>query len=161
MRTKSRVRGDRRLELFGGDLEAGVHKGRHDDGCGIGDQDHVRIRHPIGRGDDDLIPGIEQGQAEVEEALLGATGDQDLLGRVVQCVVTLEFLDDRLLQAGRAVDGRILGEAALDRVHRRRLDVFRGVEIRLSGAQPDHVLAAGLERCGAGGDRKGGEGLMR
>jgi hypothetical protein len=65
----------------------------------------------------------------------------------------------RRLQAGGAVDRGVFGEARVDRADRRVLDVLRGVEVGLAGAEADDVAAFGLERGGAGRDGQGGGGL--
>ncbi len=107
-------------------------------------------------------PGSRIACAEVVEALLAAARHQDLVGRVVEAVVALELVDNGLFQTRRAIDRGVLGLALGDRLARGVLDMFRGVEIRLAGAQPDHVLAFGTKCGGTGGDgqcRGGFDGL--
>ena len=152
-------RGDRRFQLRRGDLEALLDAGLDDHRLAVGEDDDVGIRHPVGRGNDDFVAGVDHGLRQVEEALLAAARHQNLLGRVVESVVALELGDDRRLQAGGAVDRRVFGEARVDRRDRRILDVLRGVEIGFAGAEADDVAAARLERGGAGGDGQGGGGL--
>jgi hypothetical protein len=53
--------------------------------------------------------------------------------------------DDGLLQAGRAADRGVLGEAIADCLDRRFLDMGRRVEIRFAGAQRQHVQTLGLQ----------------
>jgi hypothetical protein len=132
-------------------LGAGVHQHR----CGAGEQHHVGIGHPVGCRDDHLVAGVEHRLGQVEEALLAAAGDQDLLRRIVQAVVALELGDDGALEFRRAVHGGVLGEAVADGGDGGLFDVIRGVEVRLAGAKADHVLAGGAQLLGAGGDGEG------
>jgi hypothetical protein len=148
------LRGDRRLELFGGDLEIGLHAAGDDHRSGTGEQHHVRVGDPVRSRHDHLVARVEQRLGEIEEALLAATRDQDLLGAVVEAVVPLELVDHRLLQRRGAADRGILGHPRADRLDGRILDVLRGVEVGLAGSQADDVLALGLELIGTGGDRE-------
>ena len=150
---------DRALQVLGAQLEAVVLRAGHGDRLALGQQDHVRIGDPEGRRDDHLVARVQGRHQGVVEHLLAAGADGDLLGLVVQAVVALELLDDRRLQLGRAVDRRVLGLAALDGGDGRLLDVVRGVEIRLAGAQADDVAAGGLELAGLLGHRDGRRGL--
>ncbi len=104
-------------------------------------------------------PGLITACTRLKKLCLPPQETRICLARVVQPVVALELGDDRLLQAGRAVDRGVFGEAPVDRGDRRVLDVLRRVEIRLAGAEADDVLAFGLERGGAGGDGEGGGGF--
>ena len=122
-------------------------------------QHHVRVGHPVGRRDHHLVARVDYRLGQVEEALLAAAGDQDLLRGKVEAILPLELGDHRGLEAGHAVYRGVLGEALIDRLDGRGLDVIRGVEVRLPGAQPDDVLAGGLEGLGPGIDGEGGGGL--
>ncbi len=106
-------------------------------------------------------PGSSMRLRQVVEALFAAARHQDLVGRIVQAVVALELVDDRLFQAGRAVHRRVFGLAVGDRLARGLLDVLRGIEVRLAGTQADHVFAFGTQRRGAGGDGQSRGGLDR
>ena len=68
---------------------------------------------------------------------------------VGDAVVALELRDDRVLELGDAVDGRVAREALADGVDAGVRDVRGRVEIRLAGAQADDVLALGLQLRGA------------
>ena len=104
-------------------------------------------------------PGLITASTRLKKLCLPPHDDQDLLGRVVEAVVALEFGDDRLLQAGGAAHRGVFGEARVDGLDRRVLDVLRGVEIGLAGAEADNVAAGRLELGGTGGDGEGGGGL--
>ena len=67
--------------------------------------------------------------------------------------------DDRVLQLVDPVDVRVAREAALDRVDARLRDVRGRIEVRLAGAEADHVLAFRLQAGGTGGDGERGRGL--
>jgi hypothetical protein len=147
------------FELPRRDLVAGsrVRIGR--DGQAIGQQHHVRVRHPVGRGDDDLVARIDHGHAQVEQRLLGAGGDQDLVALVGEAIVALELGDDRVFEFRHAVGIGVAREAALDGGDSGRTDVGRRVEVGFSHRQADHVLAFALQLRGAGGHGKRGGGL--
>ena len=66
-------------------------------------------------------------------------------GLVVEPVLALEFLRDRLAQRRNAEHRRILGLAAADRGDRRLLDVVGRVEIGLADRQRDHLPAFRLQ----------------
>ena len=90
-------------------------------------------------------PGLSVAIKRVVEHLLAAGADDDLARLVVEPVLALELARDRGLEFGNAVDRGVLrGLAALDRLDRRLLDVVRRVEVRLAGAEPDHVAARRL-----------------
>jgi len=115
------------------------------------------VGHPVGRRDDDFVVArIEQRQRQVEEALLAAAGNQDLVALVFQAIVALELGDNGVLEFRRPVHGRVLGLAGINRGHGGILDVPGGVEIRLTGAKADNVLARRPQFSGLAGDGEGG-----
>ena len=118
-------------------------------------QNDVRIAHPIGRGDDDLVAGIERGEQGVVQHVLAAAADGDLVRLVVEAVLAGELFADRLLELGNAVDRGIFGLAALDGVDRRLLDVVGSVEIGLAGAKTNDVEAGGFHLARLVRDRHG------
>ena len=128
------------------------------DRLAAGEQHHVRIAHPIGRRDDHLVAGIERRHQRVVEHLLAAGADDDLRRLVVEAVLALELARrPRAFSSGMPSTARVLrGPAALDRLDRRLLDVVGRVEIRLAGAEPDHVAARLFERARLVGHRDGG-----
>jgi len=155
----ARLGGDGFGQLFWCQLEALRDVGPNDDRLAFGDEDDVGIGHPVRRGDDDFVAGIDGCQNEVEEALLAAAGDQDLFGGIVQAVVALELGDDGLLQRGGATHRGVLGETLVDGRDGGILDVLRCIEIRLAGSQSDDVLAFGFQFGRTGGDGEGGRRL--
>jgi len=147
--------GDRRLQLAGGDLEMLVGTGVGEHGHAAGQQRHVRIGDPVGDRDDDFVARIENGLGQVVEALLAATGDQDLLRSIIEAVVALEFVDDGLFQRGGTIYRCILGKAVAYRLDGRFLDMVGGVEVRFTRPQSNDVLAGGPHLGGAGSDGQG------
>ena len=123
------------LELGGRDLELLIGPGVDQDRGAAGQQGHVRVGDPVGRGDDHLVARVQDRLGQVVEALLAAAGDQDLVRLVLEAVVALELGDDGLLELRRAVHRRVLGEAVVDGRDGGLLDVIRGVEVRLPGAR--------------------------
>src|SRR6185436_13620230 len=140
------------LEFSRRDLESALNARKDKYRRAIGDEHHVGIGHPIGRRDDRFVARVEQRTTKVEDGLLGTARDEDLRALVLEAVVAAELGDDRILELVRALNGRVAREPAADRSDAGILDVHRGVEIRLAGAEPDDVLALGLETRGARGD---------
>ncbi len=100
------LRRDRLFQRIGLQLEAVRGRAHHRHRFAAGERHHFRIAHPIGRGDDDLVAGIDGGHQRVVEHLLAAGPDDDLVRLVGQTVLALKFGDDRLLQLGNAVRPR-------------------------------------------------------
>ena len=152
-------RRDRAFEVFRLELEAVLEFRRHDDRLAPVDRDHLRIAHPIGRGDDDLVALVHRDEEGVVEDLLAAGAD-DRVGRlVVEAVLAPEFCRDRLAQGRNAEHRRIFCLAALDRLDRRVLDVVRRVEIRLADRQRNDVPPLGFEIARLLRHRHGGGGF--
>ena len=149
----------RGLELGRADLEVLIGPGMDQYRRTAGQQDDIRVGNPVGRRDHHLVTRIDDRQGQIEEALLAAAGHQDLVRGVVEPVLAFELGDHGRLEAGGAVHRGIFGETLVDRLDGRGLDVVRGIEVRLTGTQPDHVLSGRLEGLGAGIDGEGGRGL--
>ena len=120
-------------------------------------QHDFRIAHPVRRGDNDLVAGVQRGDQRIEQHRLSARRDVHLGRLVVQPVFTLELAADRLLKFRDAVRGRVLRLAFADRADGGFLDVLRRVEIRLAGAEADHIQTLALHLVGLGrhGNRGG------
>ena len=78
------ARRDRRFQVLGAQLEAVVLAARHQYRRAVGQADDVRVADPARAGDDHLIAGVQRRQEGVEDHLLAAGGDDDLLRLVVQ-----------------------------------------------------------------------------
>ena len=86
------LRRDRRFQVLGAQLEAVVLRARHQHRLAVGQRDDVGITDPARAGDDHLIAGVQRRQHGVEDHLLAAGGDDDLLRLVVDAGVALELL---------------------------------------------------------------------
>ena len=140
----------------GAQLEAGVDPAWHDHRRRPHELDDVGIADPIGRGDDDLVADVERRRHRVEDRLLAADVDGDLVEPVVEAVVASELGLDRGLQFGRAVDLGVFGLATTDRRDGGILDEIGGIEVGLARAEADDVaaLALQLRRLVGDGDRR-------
>ena len=142
------LRRDRTLELLRRHLEAARHAGDDFHRLAAGEQHHFGIAHPIRRRDDHFIAGVQRRHERVVQHLLAAGANGDLARLVVEPVLALELLDDRVLELGDAVDVRVFRSlSAFDRLDRRLLDVVGRVKIRLAGTKADHVAAGQFERA--------------
>ena len=139
------ARRDRALEVRRLQLEPVVDRGRHDDRRAAVDRHHLRIAHPIGRGDDDLVALVHGDEEGVVEDLFSPGRDDRVGCLIVEAVFALELGRDRLAQGRNAEHGRVLGLAALDRLDRRLLDVVGRVEIGLADRKRDHLPSFGFE----------------
>ena len=146
-------------QLLGGDFETLLLGGGDDHRHAAGQLDHRRVGNPVGRRNDHLVAGVEQGLGQVVEGVLAATGDDDLLVFVLQLVFPDQLGPDRFFKFRNAGHRRVAGEAVLDGLDGGGLDVFRGVEIRLAGAEIDDIDAGGLHGLGLGGNGQGGRGF--
>ena len=122
-------------------------------------QHHVGVRYPIRGRYDDFVARRKCCHECVIEHLLAAGADGDLLGRISEAILALEFCDDGFFQFCRAIDCRVFGVAALNRLDRGFLDVVGRIEIRLAERERDDIFALCFERIGLGGDGDGGGGL--
>jgi len=148
----ARLRRDRGFELGGLQAETRLGIAGDQHRLGLGDLDDVGIGGPVGRGDDHLVAGVEGRHYRVEQDLLGAGRDRDLVERVIDAVLAAELVADRGLQFRCAVEGRVFGLAGLHGFPGGFLDVVGGVEIRLAGAEDDHRAAFALQRLSLGAD---------
>src|SRR5437764_648549 len=74
----------------------------------------VGIADPAGGGDDRLVARVHGGDHGVEDHLLAAGGDDDLLGLVVEAAVALELGGDGPAQGGGAGHVGVFGVTLLD-----------------------------------------------
>jgi hypothetical protein len=103
------------------------------------------VADPVGLGDDHLVAGLEQREREVEEGVLGAHADADVLGLGEPAAHALGRLADGLLEGRDAGDGRVLGAARVDRALGGFEHVSRRIEVGLAHAEREDVDALGLE----------------
>ena len=154
-----RLRGDRSFQLLRvqSELVRGVGSDHHR--FAAREQHHVRIAHPVRRRNDDLLAGIERRGEGVVDDLLAAVADEHPIGCVAQSVLPLELAADRLAQLRDPGQRRVLRLAFTDGAYRRRLDVVRRVEVRLSRGEGDDIAAGPRHLHGLRRDDGGGRGL--
>ncbi len=147
------------FQLRRGYLEILLDAGLDDYRFAFRDKNDVGIGHPIGRGYDDFIARVDDGKHQIEKALLSAARNQNLARSIIKTIVTFEFGNDRILEAGGAAHCRIFCKTPVDGGNGGILDMLRGIKIRLAGAQPNDVLALCLEPRSPGSDRQSRGGL--
>ena len=119
---------------------------------GVGQQDHVRIRNPVRRGDEYLVAFVPQHLCQVVEGMLGAAGNDDLPAFVGQSVVALEFGDDGILQRVGAADERVICVIILNGADGGLFDRLRRGKIRFAGAEADDIDPLLFQSLSLGGD---------
>jgi hypothetical protein len=122
-------------------IKAAVFR-RDDDGDAAHHLDHLRVTDPIGREDDHFVVGIEQRVDDVEQRLLGARRDDDILGSDQPIVIVFGVADDGLLQRGNTIGGRILDVAGIQLRRGAQQGGERRLVLGLADAQVNHGLAA-------------------
>ena len=118
---------------------------------------HLRVTHPVWRGDQHLVAGVQEGQERVEDGLLAAGGDRYGVRRVMQAVFPPELLADGFPQFGDATHRRVARAPVPDGLHRRFPDVRGRVVIRLAHAHGNdvHTRAAQLQCAARDRHRRG------
>ena len=154
-----RARRDRRVEILGPHLEAVILGAGDRHRIAVAQQHHLRVRHPIGGRNHNLVAGAQSRAERVVEHLLAAAADRDLGGLVIEPVLALELAADRALQLDAAVEDGIAGLAVLDRADAGLADIGRRVEIGLALRERDDVAPGRLQFGGEGGDRHCRRGL--
>ena len=92
-----------------------------DDRCSPCQLDHGRIGYPEGGRDDDLVALLEKCLEKVVEAVFSAAGNDDLFTLIGQPVITIEFVDDCILERIDAGNRGIPREIIIDGLDRRLL----------------------------------------
>jgi len=146
------ARRDGLAQLLRRDFEFGFVGGVENHRLGPGELGHLRVAQPIRRGDDHFVAGLAGGIDDVEAGMFAAAVDDDLAWLVLDAVVALELVGDSLAQFRDAAARRVLGEAVGQRLRGGVLDVLRRVEVRLTGAEADDILALGAQFLGLGRD---------
>ena len=91
----------------------------------FGQLDLLGQRRPVRRVGDDLVAGVEQRERRVEQRLLAAGADDDLVLVVLDAVVEPVAIADRAPQLRDPADRRVFREIAVDRRVRGRVDRAR------------------------------------
>lgn len=139
------ARRDGAAELVGGDLEVLLDAGGDEDGLAFGELNHLDVADPCGCGDYDFVAGVDCGEDDVAEGLLGAVTDDNLRGVVDNAFGGGDVVDDGLAQREVARDGSVTGEVLVDGGFCGLLDVERSVEIGFTNGEVDDVDAHSLE----------------
>ena len=153
---QARARRDGGAELHGRDFEFGLVARGKNDRRGARELHHLRIAQPVRRGDDDFVAFGASGENDVVAGMFAAAGDDDLTWLVGEAVIAREFIGDGLAQFRNAARGRVFGETIGECFGAGVFDVLRRVEVRLTGAEADDILAGGFHGFGLGinGERK-------
>ena len=149
------------LELLGGDLPAVLRRGGHDDGHAAAELHHAGVAHPVGGGDDDFIALVEDGAHGLVLCGLGAGGYANLVDVVLQSVIALELVANRLAQSRQTDGGGVLGLPLVERLDGSLFDVVGRVFVGLAAGKAENLLAARLHLLGLVGDsqrQRGGQG---
>ena len=147
--------GNRGCELFRRDLESCVDVRIYGHRDAIGDAYHIGIGHPAGRRYDSLIAGPEQRHAGIEQRVFGTDRYQDLLRRIVERIVALEFGGDGLFERINAVYGGVLGMTRGNGLCSSLFDVLWRIKIGFAGSKADDVASCRLELHGYAHQRIG------
>ena len=131
-----------------------VQKDRH----APGHADHLRVAHPAGPVNDDLVAGVQNGLKGIVERMLGAVGDDDLVHAVDKAVIRLKPRGDGAAQLQRARHGRVAGHAQVHGFLHGFADGGGGFKIRLARGKADHVYALAAQLLGPGVHGQGGGG---
>ena len=141
----ARTRGDRRLEPFGRQFQPVGKAAGKKDGRAAGHLGDAGEADPVGGRNDHLVAGLHRRHQRVEQHLLAAGADRDVGGADVEPVLAAEFLGDRILQLGDAVDLGIAGVAVMDGADRGLLHMRRGLEIGLADGKADDIAPGGAK----------------
>ena len=146
--------GDGGLELLGRHLEVILQLGLHEDALALGQADELLVGYPEGGGDDHLVARVDEALDHLEQALLGAGADDNLLWLVLQAIVAHQLGADGLLEVRVARHRGIVGEIVVDGLLGGFLHHLGGVEVGLADAEADNIFALSLELAGFGGHGK-------
>ena len=140
------------LELLRRELEALLLADIHNHGHAAEQAHHLIIADPVWGRNDHFIARIDQrGQRNIDH-VLGAAGDNRLRSLVLQTVVRLGAVTDRLAQLDHTGGRGIACLSVADRTHAGITDaVWRG-KIGLTGAKADDILAFCFHLLGQGAD---------
>ena len=138
-------RRDCALQHFGRDLELCLCRARYDNRFRAGIENAVRIGDPEGRRDDSLVARLHGRDDGIEDGLLAARRDHDLVGRVFDAVLALQLGGERGPQFQRTGNGGVLGLAAFGRRGSRLDDMGGRREIRLASREGNDIAALSPE----------------
>ena len=145
------------LQVVHARLETPLRVARNHHRSRAREMDDLRVGHPRGRRNRDDIARPEQRETGVEQRLLGAVRDDDVIGVDRPAAREEgEVRRGRRSQLQNAVVGRIVGLALLDRANAGLGGYRRRREIGLARSHIDDILARGLAALCLGGNRDRG-----
>ena len=131
--------GDGVLQLLRSHLEIAFDARADNDRLSTRELHHLRIAHPVGSGDDNLVSGVDQSQYGIAHPLLAARSHDNLGRSILQPVLTLQLVSDGLAEDEITWNGRIFGEVVVDGLLASLLDVVGGIEVGFANTHVDHV----------------------
>jgi hypothetical protein len=151
-----RARRERGAQRVGAQLEAASLLAGHVHDPALAQRDHRLVADPRGRGQDHLGVRIDEREQRQREALLRAAGHDHLAGGVGHARALGKRLRGRRAQLGQSAAGGVVHGALRHEVLRSADRLGRRGEIRLAGAQADHVHARLLQLGHLRRQRQGG-----
>ena len=124
-----------------------------------GEFDEFRVAHPVGRGNDHLIPLVEHRGEHVVEGVLGAVGDHDLRRRDGETCAAAVVVGHGLFELRDASGRGVFRLPGANRLLRGPADMGGRGEVGLAHGEVDDVDPGGGHRGGAGGHRQRGRRL--
>ena len=112
-----------------------------DDRCRTAQLNNVGIAYPIGCRNDHLVTRIECRQKGIEDDRLATRRHHRVRWFIVEPVLALELVGDRLAQFGNSLNRRVAGLVALDRTKRGLLDIVGRGKVRLAGTKANDIAA--------------------
>ncbi len=149
--------GLRCIELFDGDLEAGLSIGVDHDGHTTGERDGLGVGGPVRRRADDLVTRITECRESGVDGVLSTVRDQHVCRLTLKTRVAQRLVADGLLQFGEAAGRAVLVVLRIGARRGCRIDdVLRRCEVGLAGTETDDVFTSGLHGLGLGVDGERG-----
>ena len=129
------------FQLFGRDFII-LRCSRHNDhGRSAGELHDIGIADPIRCRDDNFVALINRCDQGVKQGVLTTGVYRDLLWRIFNAIVALEFCDDCLLERGDTVHGGIFRHAVTNGLNGGLFDEFWRVEIGFTRRQSNDIDA--------------------
>ncbi len=150
----ARSRGDRRLNSLEVGKEPAGRLGRDGNHHPARQLDLLGVGHPIRGRDDDFVAWADHAHQCVEHAVLRSARDHDLFRFGRNIVLSLELLDDGLLEFGDAARGSIFGFSFAEGSDRRLDHGLGRTKIGLAGGEIQDVDSFSSELARTSGDRK-------
>ena len=138
------------FQLCRSDLEAGVFIGHDEYWRAAGKDNLVGVGDPVGTGDDNFVPFLDECLGDVVQGVLCTAGNGNLLTSVLQVVIPLHLGDDGVFQVVGSTYRHVTGETGIYGFFPCLAYIRRGIEIRFSCAETDNVDSLCFERFSFG-----------